>query len=101
MKKDCELLCKQVILKSDNTDFQERLKTMILETTHLQIVSESVGEIVVVSTHKAKSLEELFPQITPIKPLKNRNTIWKYKTRKKHTPRSVEIINMSGILLKK
>lgn len=101
MKKDYELLSKQVVIKSDNADFQKRIKSMILETTHLQIVSESTGQIVVVSTGKAKSLEEMFPQITPIKPSKNRISLWKYKTRKNYSPRRTEIISMSGILLKK
>ena len=101
MKKESELLYKHVVLKSDSIDSHARLKTMIQENACLQIVSESDNQIVVISTHKAKPLQELFPQITPIKSRKNRSVVWGHRIRKNHKKTNLEIVNMSGLLFKK
>lgn len=99
-----------VTIKIDNNEYREQLSLMIKQASQLQIVSESIDEIVIISKHQKKLVNDLFPRIKTIeseltlfesKRKKLLNSINKNFLHSTKMDRQLEIINISGVLIKK
>ena len=99
-----------VTVKIEDKEYSQQLSLMIKQAAQLQIVSESLEEIVLISKCPKQSIKDIFPKIKTIeseltlfetqkKRFKKR--IRKVFTQSFKTERHLEIINISGIFMKK
>ena len=56
-------LDKNVVLKTDSKEYRDQLLLMISKTSKLEIISMTEDEIIIKSTVRAVSIQEMFPNI--------------------------------------
>ncbi len=101
MRDNNAVVNKRIVLKTENQEFSNQLKTIIKNSPHIEIVSETAEQIIVITTQVAKPFQELFPEIKSIKSHQNRFQTWKRLIKRNKTPKDSEIVNLSGVLIKR